>query len=252
MKSPVAVGLATVAMAALPTLAQAQEAYAAKDVHLRAGPARDYPVVAVVPAGAPLTVQGCLSDYSWCDVIAGPTRGWVYAANIEYAYQGGYAPVLGYGAEIGIAIVGFALLDYWNHYYIDRPFYRDRDQWVHRPRPPRAAPPGARPELPRQGSPRMPQPQPEPPHRDLPGGPHPQPPHRDLPGGPHPQPPHRDLPGGPHPQPPQQGSPGEPRQQPPQHGAPGAAHPQAPEHRAPGGQRPASPQRDDRDRPNPR
>jgi len=228
MKIAGAAWLATLAMAALPGLAQAQAAYAAKDVHLRAGPAREYPVVAVVPAGAPVAVQGCLSDYSWCDVIAGPSRGWAYAANIQYAYQGSDVPVLGYGADIGIAIVGFALLDYWSHYYVDRPFYRDRDQWEHRPRPPRAAPPGIRPGPPAHG---MPAPRPS---------------------QPLPLPPRTGVPGGARAQPPQQGGPGEPNRQPPQRGAPGAAHPQAPEYRAPGGQHPAPPQHGDRDRPNPR
>lgn len=49
-------------LAALPFSAQAQLAYAAKDIHLRAGPARDYSVVAIVPAGFEVTVLGCLSD----------------------------------------------------------------------------------------------------------------------------------------------------------------------------------------------
>ena len=116
--------------------AQAQVAYTAKAVNLRAGPAPGYPVVAVVDAGLSLQVQGCLSDYSWCDVIAGPYRGWVYAGNIDYAYEGQYVPLLEYGPQLGIVIVGFTLWDYWDRHYTRQPFFRDRDRWAHYPPPP--------------------------------------------------------------------------------------------------------------------
>jgi uncharacterized protein YraI len=135
--------LAALTLAVLGPRAAAQTlpAYAAKDAHLRAGPARDYPVVVVVPEGVELIVQGCLSDYSWCDVSVGPQRGWMYAANINYPLNDGYAPLLDCGAQIGMTVVGFSLLDYWGSFYVDRPFYRDRDRWNNRPRPPRS--PGA-------------------------------------------------------------------------------------------------------------
>lgn len=120
-----------------PAQADAQTAFAIKNAHLRAGPARSYPVVAVLMSGAEVVVQGCLANYSWCDVSAGSERGWVYAGNISYAYQGQYVPVLTHGQEIGIAIVGFVLFDYWGHYYPERPWYHDRDRWRHHPpRPP--------------------------------------------------------------------------------------------------------------------
>ncbi len=116
--------------------AHAQVAYTAKAVNLRAGPAPGYPVVAVVASGLSLQVQGCLSDYSWCDVIAGPYRGWVYAGNIDYAYEGQYVPLLDYGPRLGIVIIGFTLWDYWDRHYTRQPFFRDRDRWEHyRPAP---------------------------------------------------------------------------------------------------------------------
>jgi uncharacterized protein YraI len=121
----------------LPVAANAELAYTAKTVHLRAGPARDYPVVAILGAGLAVDVQGCLQDYSWCDVIAGPNRGWVYARNIDYAYQGAYVPVINYGAIIGIGVVTFIIGSYWHDHYIDRPWYRQMPDWSHRP--PRAA-----------------------------------------------------------------------------------------------------------------
>jgi uncharacterized protein YraI len=69
-------------LAGLPAGAYAQWAYTAKDVNLRAGPARDFPLVARLPRGLSVSVAGCLSDFRWCDVVAGPNRGWVYAGNL--------------------------------------------------------------------------------------------------------------------------------------------------------------------------
>jgi uncharacterized protein YraI len=140
MKHLAPLALLAIATCGVPYPAQAQGplAYTAIQVNLRAGPARDYPIVAVLPAGYALAVQGCLPGYAWCDVIAGPVRGWLYAGNINYFYQNTYVPVLNYGAVIGIGLLGFVLNDYWGSYYPDRPFYRDRHRWAsHR------APPGA-------------------------------------------------------------------------------------------------------------
>jgi len=122
---------------AVPCTAQAQGqlAYTAKMVNVRAGPARDYPIVAVLPTGFPVGVQGCLPDYSWCDVIAEASRGWVYGGNINYAYQNSYVPVLNYGAIIGIGVLAFVLDDYWGRYYRNRPFYGERHRWINRPPP---------------------------------------------------------------------------------------------------------------------
>ncbi len=151
MKHLAPAALLAMAMAVLPGLAQAQpqSAVTAKNVNLRAGPARDYPVVAVLPPGFPLTVQGCLPEYTWCDVIAGASRGWMYAGNINYYYQGSYVPVPSYAPLLGIAVLGFILDDYWGDHYYDRPWYPERRRWIHRPAPqPRFTPPPPRPSPP--------------------------------------------------------------------------------------------------------
>jgi uncharacterized protein YraI len=109
--------------------AQPQVAVTARHTNVRAGPAQDYPIVAVLPAGFALSVQGCLPDYTWCDVIAGQSRGWMWAGNINYYYQNSYVPLLNYGPAIGIGALGFFLGDYWGSHYRDRPFYRDRYRW---------------------------------------------------------------------------------------------------------------------------
>ncbi len=151
-----------------PLLANAQQAQTAKWSHLRAGPAREYPAVLQLAPNTPLAVQGCLSDYSWCDVIApDSSRGWIYGGNIVYPYQNSGVPVLQYGATIGLPIVTFVLGSYWDTYYRGRPFYRDRPRWnqwsyQHRPnfRPP---PPPSRPIV-------RPPPRPGPPIGVRPGG----------------------------------------------------------------------------------
>jgi len=161
----------------LPALAAAQ--VAAKWVNVRAGPDRDYPLVASYGPGTPLSVQGCIDGFTWCDVI-GPdgVRGWVYGGNVAYPYENRSVPVYGYGANFGIPIVTFALGAYWGSYYLNRPWYRDRGRWEHHRPPPR--PPHGRP---------PPRPFPGPPIGAGPGG------HRPPPGG---RPPgdHRPPPGG--------------------------------------------------------
>ena len=113
--------------------AWAQEAYTTRPVNLRAGPARDYPLVAQLASGTPVTVAGCVSDYLWCDVIYGDVRGWAYAKGLQYTYQSRMVPIYGYGAAIGLPIVTFSILSYWDNFYRNRPFYRDRPRWENRP-----------------------------------------------------------------------------------------------------------------------
>lgn len=158
----------------LPALAAAQTAITTKDVHLRAGPARSYPVVAVLPAGIEVSVQGCLSGYRWCDVVAGAERGWVWAGNLDSSYQGAYVPLVPYAPRIGITVIPFIFFDYWSDHYRHRPWYADRDRWA---RPPPRPAPGVRlppPPRPAPGLRPAPEPRPSPGMHPPPGSqPHP-------------------------------------------------------------------------------
>ncbi len=150
MKRPILFALASLAAAAVsllvPTLAHAADAYVTGNVNLRAGPDPSYPLIDQIPAGTEVDVQGCTDGWEWCDVIVYGDRGWVAGNFIEYEYQDGPVLLPAYGAQIGIPIITFVIGNYWDHYYRDRPFYRERDRWYSRPvvrRPP--PPPTSRP-----------------------------------------------------------------------------------------------------------
>lgn len=112
--------------------AAAQNAITTESADLYAGPDDSYPVVAQLDSNTSLQVMGCLDDWSWCDVDVGGARGWLFAPAITYRYEGGYVPLYAYAPSLGIAIEPFALDDYWGRHYHDRPWYRRRDEWVHR------------------------------------------------------------------------------------------------------------------------
>jgi uncharacterized protein YraI len=132
-----AIGLIALSGAAV---AQVQ-AYTNAPVDVYAGPAPDYPVVAEVPEGVPLTVMGCVDGYSWCDVAAPDLRGWVYGGSLSYPYQGEAVPVMAYGVQLGLPIVVFSIDSYWGRYYQNRPWYHDSARWANHPPPVRGGPP---------------------------------------------------------------------------------------------------------------
>jgi uncharacterized protein YraI len=132
----------------VPGASLAETAYTTKSVNLRAGPSRDYELVARAPAGVPVDVYGCVDDWTWCDVSLGDDRGWVYAGNLVYPYQDRRVVILGHGPLFGFPVVTFSAGPYWDTYYRGRPWYSRRSYWVGRPAPNRwvgSRPPGVRP-----------------------------------------------------------------------------------------------------------
>ena len=142
MKRFMSYGIASALLTFAPALALADEGYVTGTMNLRAGPDISYPAVDTIPAGEPVSVQGCTDGYEWCDVIWGQERGWVAGNYIEYGYNDQPVLLSGYGAAIGIPIVTFVIADYWGRYYHDRPFWGQRERWFNRPyehhAPPRA------------------------------------------------------------------------------------------------------------------
>jgi uncharacterized protein YraI len=119
-------------IASVPLVAAAQEAFTLRDVDVFAGPSSEYPPVATLPPGTPVTLAGCLSDWSWCDVIFANDRGWVYAGDLAYPYQNTRVVILDYGPRLALPVVTFSLDSYWSAHYRSRPFFREREQWVSR------------------------------------------------------------------------------------------------------------------------
>jgi uncharacterized protein YraI len=123
-------------------------------VDLYAGPDVGYPTIAQLPAGTSVAIQGCTEGWGWCDVSTIGLRGWVAGTFVQYTYQNQPVYVADYGARIGIPIITFSIAAYWGAYYVNRPFYRNRDYWYGRPYAPRPPPrppgyrPGARPPAP--------------------------------------------------------------------------------------------------------
>ena len=98
----------------------AYSGYSSVAVNLRAGPGREYPVVARITGGAEVNIMGCVGGWTWCDVAWGGTRGWVSGRYLRDEDETG---IVDYGPQVGIPIVTFQFGPYWDHYYRGRPFY---------------------------------------------------------------------------------------------------------------------------------
>jgi uncharacterized protein YraI len=101
----------------------AATAFAPGQTNLRAGPGVDYPVVARIAAGSGVQVLGCLERRPWCDSTVQGVRGWVHADRLEFLSDGVRVPYR--SARVRQPVVTFDL-GYWDQYYRDRPFFRQR------------------------------------------------------------------------------------------------------------------------------
>ncbi|MBY5534786.1 SH3 domain-containing protein [Rhizobium leguminosarum] len=134
MKNPfVKIAAAGLLMLA-PAIAQAAEGYSTANVNMRAGPSTRYPAVAVIPAGSSVEIRGCLSDVNWCDVEFYGGRGWVSGQYVQALYQQRRVYVgPQYYRPLGIPMIRFSVDNYWDRYYRNRDFYRERDRWSRGP-----------------------------------------------------------------------------------------------------------------------
>lgn len=124
--------------------AMAAPGFSTGNVNMRAGPDTAYPRVAVIPRGQPVEIVGCLENQSWCDVIWGRNRGWVFGEYLGFVYQGRQVLVPEYAPVIGIPVVGFSFGNYWGNYYRGAPWWNQYGRWQYyqpRPRPGWGPPP---------------------------------------------------------------------------------------------------------------
>ena len=69
-----------------------------------------------IDASSQVCVIGCVEGYRWCDVTAGPNRGWVYAQFLSYPYQNQPVPIISGGAILGLPLITFSIGPYWDSY----------------------------------------------------------------------------------------------------------------------------------------
>jgi uncharacterized protein YraI len=124
------VAAGTVFAAMLPsTVVAAERAYAISEVNLRAGPNTQFPRVTTLPAGVSVMVYGCTYEWIWCDVTWQGLRGWISGRYLESSYEGRRAYLPDYGEAIGLPTITFQFTSYWDRWYQDKPWYRERDRW---------------------------------------------------------------------------------------------------------------------------
>jgi uncharacterized protein YraI len=107
----------------------AADGYVTRSVSLRAGPDTSYPRVARLRAGTIVDIEGCVDDWSWCDVSSRDYRGWVNGNYLQHEYQGHRVLIPRYGVQIGIPVVSFVFGSYWDDHYRNRSWYHQRDRW---------------------------------------------------------------------------------------------------------------------------
>lgn len=133
-KSTLVKALIAAAVVVPAAAAWAEPALTTQGVNMRAGPDVSYPQVAFLPRGVSVNVVGCVEGYSWCDVIAGGNRGWVYAGYLSsQAYYNGAPGIIAYqGPTLGVPLISFSIGNYWDNYYRGRPWWNNRAYWYNR------------------------------------------------------------------------------------------------------------------------
>lgn len=99
--------LAATAAALLATAgtALAANVTATTDLNLRAGPGPHHPVVDVLGAGQPATLNGCLENSKWCVVVHNGQQGWAYSDYLAGEFGGAQVIVTERPADSGVEFV---------------------------------------------------------------------------------------------------------------------------------------------------
>src|SRR5262249_4480622 len=124
--------LFALAIAAMPAVALAEDAFTMQQTDIYAGPSSEFPQIASLPPNTEVGVAGCLSDWSWCDVTFSNARGWVWAGDLGYPYESRRVAIIEFGPRLRLPVVTFSINTYWDAHYRSRSFYRERSVWVSR------------------------------------------------------------------------------------------------------------------------
>lgn len=139
--------LAIASAVCLPAVA-AETVTITSSVNVRSGPDRSMPTVTWLLSGTRVSVVGCVSNWRWCDVIAGRERGWVYSRYLSLPSQGSAVLISNGGPNLGLPVTDFALGAYWDEHYSGRLFYSQKaswqTRWDRRPEQPQWREPSAR------------------------------------------------------------------------------------------------------------
>lgn len=117
------------ALASCMQLAAAETALITRSVNVRSGPNAALPTVTWLLTGTRVTVLGCISNWSWCDVTSGRERGWIYSRYLSMPFQGTAMTIVAGGPALGLPVVEFALGPYWDEHYQGRLWFAQKAQW---------------------------------------------------------------------------------------------------------------------------
>jgi len=121
--------MSILALSACVPAAAADTATVTGSVNVRAGPDRSMPTVTWLLTGTRVTVVGCVANWTWCDVVAGRDRGWVYSRYLSLPSQGSATLIAKGGPALGVPVVDFALGPYWDEHYSGRLFFPQKAGW---------------------------------------------------------------------------------------------------------------------------
>ena len=124
--------VSSIALGLCMPVALAQTATTTSSVTLRAGPDRSMPSVTSLLSNTSVNVVGCLANWSWCDVIAGRERGWVYTRYLSMPFEGSALTIASGGPRLGLPEVEFALGPYWDEHYPQRLWFAQKSTWQRR------------------------------------------------------------------------------------------------------------------------
>lgn len=133
MKNKFPLLIACLAVVGFSTPAQAESGFVSAGVNLRSGPGVNYPIVATVNSGQFLEINGCVTEWNWCEVSWRGFSGWISSHYLRHQTYGSIAESS--NIMINLPTIIFNQDDYWDKHYRDRPFYNEWNTKRNAPEP---------------------------------------------------------------------------------------------------------------------